>query len=57
MGTTIIFKCCNEGDTPEGLNINQLTKIESHTCIGWLDITEDFKYTLCDVKYRFTIKS
>lgn len=44
---------CDEGGSmPTGVVKEAIVKIETQTCIGWVDTTEDFTYTRCGLNYR-----
>lgn len=62
MNKTIFFKCHTDGDMPDGfagssasITVNDIIKVEVHTCIGWIDVTDDFETTSNSMDYRFTI--
>ncbi|AHK11114.1 hypothetical protein S14_2 [Shewanella sp. phage 1/4] len=56
MSKTVFFKCHTDGYMPDDVILNDIIKVETHTCIGWIDVTEDFQETSNNVKYRFTIE-
>jgi len=55
MNKTVFFKCHTDGDMPDGITVNDIIKVEVFTCIGWIDVTDDFETTSNSMDYRFTI--
>ena len=50
----IEYKCEADFDLPESVHLDDVKKVEVKTCIGWIDCTDDFTYTLNGNDYRFT---
>ena len=56
MTDTLIYTCKEDGAFPVELQGLEVTLVKCKTCIGYIDVTEDFDETLNGNTYKFTYK-
>jgi len=54
MSKTLIYNCKEDHIQPAELYLAKIVKVECKTCIGYVDVTDEFEYTRNGNIYRFT---